>query len=85
MKVNSLKSWKTNTGSFSLVSKFDIRIEDEARVIEELTARNISGLVIPKIDTIRFKQIASLMLQETGEILPGTECIKTEYISIRAV
>jgi hypothetical protein len=83
MKSNNLKSWKTNDNSFSLVSKMDTRITNEEEAIADIKARKLEGLVSEKIDTVRFKQIANLLLKETGELFFGTETVTSEYLSIR--
>lgn len=85
MKSNNLKSWKTNDNSFSLVSKMDTRIINEEEAIEDIKARKLEGLVSEKIDTVRFKQIANLLLKETGELFFGTQTVTSEYLSIRSL
>lgn len=85
MKYNSIKSWKTNDNSFSLVSKIDTRIIDEEQAIKDIKARKLEGLVSEKIDGVRFKQIANLLLKETWELFFGTETVTTEYLSIRSL
>lgn len=85
MKSNNLKSWKTNDNSFSLVSKMDTRIINEEEAIRDIKARKLEGLVSEKIDTVRFKQIANLLLKETGELFFGTETVTSEYLSIRSL
>jgi hypothetical protein len=85
MKSNNLKSWKTNDNSFSLVSKIDTRIINEEEAIADIKARKLEGLVSEKIDTIHFKQIANLLLKETGELFFGTETVTSEYLSIRSL
>ena len=85
MKSNNLKSWKTNDNSFSLVSKMDTRIINEEEAIQDIKARKLKWLVTEKIDTVRFKQIANLLLKETGELFFGTETVTTEYLSIRSL
>jgi hypothetical protein len=64
MKDSNLKSWKTNDNSFTLVSKTDTRIVDEDLAIKDIKNRKFEGLISEKIDTIRFKQIANLLLKE---------------------
>ncbi len=85
MKSNNLKSWKTNDNSFSLISKIDTRIINEEEAIQDIKARKIEGLVSERIDTIRFKQIANLLLKQTGELFFGTETVTSEYLSIRSL
>ena len=85
MKSNNLKSWKTNDNSFSLVSKMDTRITNEEEAIQDIKARKLEGLVSERIDTIRFKQIANLLLKQTGELFFGTETVTSEYLSIRSL
>ena len=85
MKSNNLRSWKTNDNSFSLVSKMDTRIINEEEAIRDIKARKLEGLVSEKIDTVRFKQIANLLLKETGELFFGTETVTSEYLSIRSL
>ncbi|MBP7806432.1 hypothetical protein KA057_01995 [Candidatus Gracilibacteria bacterium] len=85
MKSNNLKSWKTNDNSFSLVSKMDTRIVDEEQAIKDIKARKLEGLVYEKIDTLRFKQIANILLKQKGELFFGTESVTTEYLSIRSL
>jgi hypothetical protein len=85
MKSNNLKSWKTNDNSFSLVSKMDTRIINEEEAIRDIKSRKLEGLVSERIDTIRFKQIANLLLKQTGELFFGTETVTSEYLSIRSL
>ena len=85
MRSNNLKSWKTNDNSFSLVSKLDTRILNEEEAIRDIKSRKLEWLVTEKIDTIRFKQIANLLLKETGELFFWTESVTTEYLSIRSL
>ena len=85
MKSNNLKSWKTNDNSFSLISKMDTRIINEEETIQDIKARKLEGLVSERIDTIRFKQIANLLLKQTGELFFGTETVTSEYLSIRSL
>ncbi len=85
MKSNNLKSWKTNDNSFSLISKIDTRIINEEEAIQDIKARKLEGLVSERIDTIRFKQIANLLLKQTGELFFGTETVTSEYLSIRSL
>lgn len=85
MKSNNLKSWKTNDNSFSLVSKVDTRLINEEEAIRDIKARKLEGLVTEKIDTVRFKQIANLLLKESGELFFGTETVTSEYLSIRSL
>ncbi len=83
MKSNNLRSWKTNDNSFSLVSKLDTRIVDEELAIKDIKAHKFEWLISEKIDTVRFKQIANLLLKEKWELFFGTETVTTEYLSIR--
>lgn len=85
MKFNNLKSWKTNDNSFSLVSKLDTRIINEEETIKDIKSRKLDWLVSEKIDSMRFKQIANLLLKQTGELFFGTETVTTEYLSIRSL
>lgn len=85
MKSNNLRSWKTNDNSFSLVSKTDTRIVDEELAIQDIKNRKFEWLISEKIDTIRFKQIANLLLKEKWELFFGTETVTSEYLSIRTV
>ncbi len=85
MKSNNLKSWKTNDNSFSLVSKMDTRIVDEEQAIKDIKARKLEWLVYEKIDTLRFKQIANILLKQKWELFFWTESVTTEYLSIRSL
>lgn len=84
MKSNNLRSWKTTDNSFTLVSKTDTRIVDEELAIKDIKNRKFEWLISEKIDTIRFKQIANLLLKEKWELFFGTETVTTEYLSIRS-
>lgn len=84
MKSNNLRSWKTNDNSFSLVSKIDTRIVDEELAIKDIKVRKFEWLISERIDTLRFKQIANLLLKEKWELFFGTETVTTEYLSIRS-
>ena len=85
MRHNNLKSWKTNEYSFSLVSKLDTRIINEDETIRDIRTRKLEGLITEKIDSVRFKQIANLLLKETGELFFGTESVTTQYLSVRSL
>ncbi len=84
MKANNLRSWKTTCNSFTLVSKTDTRIVDEELAIKDIKNRKFEWLISEKIDTIRFKQLANLLLKEKWELFFGTETVITEYLSIRS-
>lgn len=83
MQINQLKSFKDTYGSYSLVSKWDIKITDEGILKSELRHRNFANLIEERINTTEFKSIANIILRETGEILPWSDCKKVEYISIK--
>ncbi|NDK09140.1 hypothetical protein EOM39_07945 [Candidatus Gracilibacteria bacterium] len=83
MKDNNLKSWKTNENTFSIVSKYDVQVIDELRLMQELNLKNLTGYIIQKIDTTRFKSLANSLLKETGELFNGTTTVLSEYVSIR--
>lgn len=70
--------------SFSLVSKLDTRIVDEDLAIKDIKFRKFEWLISEKIDTVRFKQIANLLLKEKWELFHWTMTITTEYLSIRS-
>ena len=84
MKISGINSIKTNTNIFSLVSKQDARIVDEPALMQDLRSRELAeGLIITKIDSLRFKALARALLKETGELFEGTELNTSEYVSIR--
>lgn len=83
MKDNNLKSWKTNDNTFSLISKYDVQILDESKLMDELNIRNLNWYIITKIDSTRFKQLANSLLKETWELFHWTTTTLTEYISVR--
>lgn len=83
MQSNQLKSFKDTHGSYSLVSKWEIKIIDESILKSELKNRNFTNLIEEKINTTEFKSIANIILRESGEIMPGSDCKKIEYISIK--
>lgn len=84
MKANNLRSWKTTDNSFTLVAKTDTRIVDEELAIRDIKNRKFEWLISEKIDTIRFKQIANLLLKEKWELFHWTETVTSEYLSIRS-
>ncbi len=83
MQTHQLKSFKDTYGSYSLVSKWDVKIIDEGILKSELRHRNFGNLIEERINTTEFKSIANIILRETGEILPWSDCKKVEYISIK--
>lgn len=83
MKANNLVAWKTIENTFSITTKTDTKIIDEEKLIYDIESRWLTGLIFPKIDSIRFKQIANALLKQTWEVFDGTECVTSEYISIR--
>lgn len=83
MKDNNLKSWKTNENTFSIVSKYDVQVIDELRLMQELNLKNLTWYIIQKIDTTRFKSLANSLLKETWELFNWTTTVLSEYVSIR--
>jgi hypothetical protein len=63
----------------------DTRIVDEEQAIKDIKARKLEWLVYEKIDTIRFKQIANILLKQKWELFFWTESVTTEYLSIRSL
>lgn len=65
MKANNLMAWKTPENTFSITTKTDTKIIDEDKLIHDIESRWLTGLIFPKIDSIRFKQIANALLKQT--------------------
>ena len=84
MRISKLKAVKTDTSNYSLVTRHDVRIVDERRLIESMPAHLRDECVRPRVDTAIFKATALSMLKNTGEVLDGSEAIETQFISIRA-
>ena len=85
MKNNNLKAWKTQEHSYSIISKLDVRISDEDILMQDIQSRKLDGLIYAKVDTLKFKQLANMMLKQTWEVFDGTEAVQSEYISIRTI
>lgn len=86
LKESGLKSIKTNEANYSLTTKQDIKVTDENSVIEALKVNGVyDDYVKPKLDTLMFKNYAKSVLNNTGEVMEGTELTETNYISIKAI
>jgi len=86
MKGAELKSIKTNTHNYARTVKRDVRVIDEQIVIAELRKRKMAGkLTSVKLDTIPFKAYAKELLENTGEVIEGSEPTETEYMSIKTL
>lgn len=81
-----LRSAKTNDFTASMVSKPGISIQHEQSVIDWLkNAPNIETDQYIGLKKTEFKSLAMSLLKDTGEVVPGTELVNTEYLSIKAV
>ena len=83
MRDTNLSQWKISEATISRVSKQNVFIMDETKVINELRSRNLyKDYVFEKIDSSRFKVLAK-SLTEKGQLLEGTQVEERDYISIR--
>lgn len=86
LKEAGLKSIKTNEANYSLTTKKDVKVINEAIVMQELMKLGqYDEYVKHKLDTNLFKGYAKSVLDSTGEIIDGTELTETSYISIKTV
>lgn len=80
-----LRSAKTADFTASMVSKPNISIQHEQSVIDWLkNAPNIETDQYIGLKKTEFKSLAMNLLKDTGEVVPGTELVNTEYLSIKA-
>lgn len=85
LQESGLKSIKTNEANYSLTTKSDIKVTDENSVMEALKVNGVyDDYVHPKLDTLMFKNYAKSVLNNTGEVITGTELTETTYISIKS-
>ena len=83
MRDTNLSQWKISEATISRVSKQNVFIMDETKVINELRSRNLhKDYVFEKIDSSRFKVLAKTLI-EKGQLLEGTQVEEKDYISIR--
>ena len=86
MNKSGLKSIKTETHNFARTVKKDVRIIDENAVLKSLENTDRYDMFVqPKLDTVSYKGYAKQVMNETGEILDGTEPYETEYMSIKTI
>lgn len=80
-----LKSAKSVDGRFtaSIANRPGISIKDEKAAIAWLKEENLDLDYYTGLKAAPFKQLAELKLQETGEIVPGTEQTTSEYLTFR--
>lgn len=80
-----LKSAKGSRYSASLTEKPQIVINSETEVLDWLdNTPNIEKDFYVGLKKTEFKTLASTMLKETGEVIPGTDVLIQETLSIRA-
>lgn len=79
-----LRSTKTKNFNASLTQKPDIQVTHEQSVMDWLKqSPNVEEDAYIGLKLTPFKGLALHILKETGEIVPGTETLTKESISIR--
>lgn len=80
-----LKSAKTSDGRFgaTITERAQVQLIDEAKAIEWIKKNRLGVEHYTGLKWTAFKPLAEKSLMETGEIVPGTQASKIEYISFR--
>lgn len=85
LNTSGMKSVKTDKYMASMVSKPSISILHEQSVIDWLKETpNVEADQYIGLKKTEFKTLALAMLKGTGEVVPGTELVNTESLSIRS-
>jgi hypothetical protein len=81
---NGLRSAKGEKYSASIASRSDIIVVDETAVVEWLKNEpNVEEDQYIGLKLLNFKPLANQVLKETGEIIPGTDRVIKESLSIK--
>lgn len=79
-----LKSAKGEKYSASISKKLDIAVTHEQSVIDWLeNTPNVESDAYIGLKVTSFKPLALKVLKETGEIIPGTETVTKESLSVK--
>ena len=87
MKLRSegLRSARNDEYSVAITARPTIQITNEAVVMDWLRHQpDIEPDLYIGVKKTQFDTLARIALKATGEIVPGTEVIETEYLSIKA-
>lgn len=79
-----LKSAKNDNYSASISIRPSIMVVDETQVIEWIKKNKMDLSIYTGLKKTAFDPIAKAALQKTGEIVPGTQIIEKESITIRS-
>ncbi len=86
LEETGLKSAKTNDFMASIAQRTDIRVTHEQSVLDWLKeAPDIETDQYIGLKTTNFKVLAKEVRKQTGEIIPGTEVVLSESLSIKGV
>lgn len=85
LRASGMKSVKTDKYMASMAYKPSVNILHEQSVIDWLKETpNIETDQYIGLKKTEFKTLALAMLKGTGEVVPGTELVNTESLSIRS-
>jgi hypothetical protein len=84
LQAAGLRSAKTDTFTASMSARPSIQVSHEQSVLEWLReAPDIEADAYIGLKKAEFKSLAMTLLKQTGEVIPGTELITNESISVR--
>lgn len=85
LQMTGLRSAKTSAFTASIAVKPSIQITHEQSVIDWLKeSPNIETDQYIGLKKTEFKTLATALLKDTGEVIPGTEVLQQETLSVRA-
>lgn len=84
LKESGLMSAKTDSYTASLAKKPSITVTHEKEVLTWLKKSKLETDQYIGLKTTNFKVLAMSMLKGTGEIVPGTEIVEVESLSVRS-
>jgi hypothetical protein len=85
MRIVGLRSAKTDKYTVSVTPRPNIQIQHEQSVIDWIkNTPDVEDDQYIGLKKTEFKPLAMALLKETGEIIPGTELVTTESITIRS-
>lgn len=84
LRENGLKSAKGEEYSASISERSDVVVTHEQSVIDWLRETpDVEEDAYIGLKTTNFKQFARQILKDTGEIIPGTDVVSADSISIK--
>jgi hypothetical protein len=84
LKGTGLLTAKTPEYTASIAVKQQVAVTNEREAIDWLKNSGLETDQYIGLKTTNFKTMATSMLKDTGEVIPGTQLVESESLSIRA-